>query len=229
MTKRNVIVGVSLALGVLYLGLNLMGDEGVQNRPIESSSDRLSVTQDAQQPLKSEHATPSANQERANDATDTIVEELTLPETAWLSDPINQLSNDLYDFIESEQVRYINTTDYPFDEEKDRQLNALIQAGEMIMFDNTDPDYLDSYGVSEAQVVSEYFGTASKGDVIVATAVVLPEGGMHYLVLPLQRKSADDDATLISDVKQAVTLLKDQKFDLVKPRSTEPGSSDSAS
>ncbi|MEF1174674.1 topoisomerase I [Vibrio sinaloensis] len=229
MTKRNVIVGVSLALGALYLGLNFMGDDQAQNRPIDLRSERLSVTQDTQQPPKPERATPSANQERVNDATDTIVEELTLPETAWLSDPINQLSNALYDFIESEQVRYINTTDYPFDEEKERQLNALVQAGEMIMFDNTDPDYLDSYGVSEAQVVSEYFGTASKGDVIVATAVVLPEGGMHYLVLPLQRKSFDDDATLISDVKQAVTLLKDQKFDLVKPRPTEAGSSDSAS
>ncbi|MEF1187076.1 topoisomerase I, partial [Vibrio sinaloensis] len=126
MTKRNVIVGVSLALGALYLGLNFMGDDQAQNRPIDLRSERLSVTQDTQQPPKPERATPSANQERVNDATDTIVEELTLPETAWLSDPINQLSNALYDFIESEQVRYINTTDYPFDEEKERQLNALV-------------------------------------------------------------------------------------------------------
>lgn len=136
----------------------------------------------------------------------------------WLSPPLNELSNALYDFIETEQVRYINTTDYPFDEYKQQQLRALAKQGELIMFDNTEPDYLDSYGVSETQVVSEYFGTASEGDVIIATSVATDDGGIHYLVLPLENKNTADNSALIETIKAAVTLLKKQKYDLVNPK-----------
>ncbi|UXI03169.1 topoisomerase I [Photobacterium sp. TY1-4] len=139
-------------------------------------------------------------------------------DTPWLSAPLNELSNALYDFIETEQVRYINTTDYPFDAHKQRQLRALAKQGALIMFDNTEPDYLDSYGVNETQVVSEYFGTASEGDVIIATGVPTEDGGIHYLVLPLINKNTADNSALVETVKEAVTLLKAQKTDLVKPR-----------
>lgn len=139
-------------------------------------------------------------------------------DTPWLSTPLNELSNALYDFIETEQVRYLNTTDYPFDEHKQQQLRALAKQGALIMFDNTEPDYLDSYGVSETQVVSEYFGTASEGDVIIATSVATDDGGIHYLVLPLENKNKTDSSALVETVKEAVTLLKKQKYDLVTPK-----------
>lgn len=86
------------------------------------------------------------------------------------------------------------------------------------MFDNTESDYLDCYGVSETQVVAEYFGTASEGDVSIATGVPTEDGGIHYLVLPLKNKNTDDNRELSETIKQAVTLLKEQKFDLVTPQ-----------
>ena len=139
-----------------------------------------------------------------------------LASSPWLSAPLNNLSNALYQFIETEQISYINTRDYPFDEEKQQQLRILSKSGAVLMFDNSDSEYLDGYGVSVMDVVSEYFGTASEGDVIIATGVETEDGGMHYLVLPLVNKDVGNEDALIEDVRIAVTLLKQQKSSLVK-------------
>ncbi|MCV5752826.1 hypothetical protein OFN51_28830, partial [Escherichia coli] len=61
-----------------------------------------------------------------------------IPATPWISAPLNELSNELYDFIEAEQVSYISTTDYPFDEQKQKQLRTLARQGVPILFDNTE-------------------------------------------------------------------------------------------
>ncbi|HII4360412.1 topoisomerase I [Vibrio parahaemolyticus] len=151
-----------------------------------------------------------------NDATFDVI-----PATPWISAPLNELSNELYDFIEAEQVSYISTTDYPFDEQKQEQLRTLAKQGVPILFDNTESSYLDSYGVSETKVVSEYFGTASEGDVIIATGVQSEDGSIHYLVLPLKSKDLNDNSKLIEDTKLAITLLKEQKHDLIKERQSE--------
>ncbi|WP_253644395.1 hypothetical protein [Vibrio sp. Y42_MX_L11] len=90
-----------------------------------------------------------------------------------------------------------------------------------ILFDNTESSYLDSYGVSETKVVSEYFGTASEGDVIIATGVQNEDGSIHYLVLPLKSKDLNDNSKLFEDTKLAITLLKEQKHDLIKERQSE--------
>ena len=134
----------------------------------------------------------------------------------WLSAPLNNLSNTLYQFIETEQISYINTRDYPFDEDKQQQLRMLAKSGAVLMFDNSDSEYLDGYGVSVMDVVSEYFGTASEGDVIIATGVETEDGGMHYLVLPLINKDVGNEDALIEDVRLAVKLLKQQESSLVK-------------
>tara|TARA_Y100001956_G_C4128454_1_gene191856 strand:- start:5215 stop:5904 length:690 start_codon:yes stop_codon:yes gene_type:complete len=228
MMKKRILLGVFAGVATLYFGAAYISEEDLNDSThIEVVEPSLQVQRETF-PEESNQVTYSLGENNETKAYVALPTADQLPETAWLSDPLNQLSNELYDFIESEDVRYINTTDYPFDEEKQNQLNALIQEGDLILFDNTEPDYLDSYGVSEAQVVSEYFGTASDGDVIVATAVSLPDGGMHYLVLPLHDKKTPGEDSFINDVKQAVILLKDQKLDLIKPPTAEGNQSASS-
>ena len=81
----------------------------------------------------------------------------------------------------------------------------------MLMFDNTESDYLDSYGLSESEVVSEFFGSAAEGDVILATSVRNEQGGIHYLVLPLQQTDGQSEAEWAETVKSAIELFKEQQ------------------
>ncbi|UTV30616.1 topoisomerase I [Photobacterium atrarenae] len=218
--KKQLLIGTILAVAAV-LGARLFttsSDAGPATSEITTESPEQQSNQITETPIVSSTQAISSIIE-PNSAQRSTVEEANLTaDTPWLSTPLNELSNALYDFIETEQVRYINTTDYPFDEHKQQQLRALAKQGELIMFDNTEPDYLDSYGVSETQVVSEYFGTASEGDVIIATGVPTDDGGIHYLVLPLLNKNTADNSALVETVKEAVTLLKAQKTDLVKPK-----------
>ena len=137
--------------------------------------------------------------------------ELEQPGQAWLSQPINALSNALYEFIETEQVSYLSTEDVPFSEEQRNAIMALSKDGSMLMFDNTESDYLDSYGLSESEVVSEFFGSAAEGDVILATSVRNEQGGIHYLVLPLQQTDGQSEAEWAETVKSAIELFKEQQ------------------
>ena len=81
----------------------------------------------------------------------------------------------------------------------------------MLMFDNTESDYLDSYGLSESEVVSEFFGSAAEGDVILATSVRNEQGGIHCLVLPLQQTDGQSEVEWAETVKSAVELFKEQQ------------------
>ena len=76
---------------------------------------------------------------------DSLIFELEQPAQTWLSQPTNTLSNALYEFIETEQVSYLSTEDVPFSEEQRNAIMALSKDGSMLMFDNTESDYLDSY------------------------------------------------------------------------------------
>lgn len=225
MIRTRFVIGALFSVSVLIIvNVYKEGEVTVSTSPSVQSDTTEQPKVVAKMPLKPSIQEPKVAEGIAEEKGD--LETQSTLETPWLSDPINELSNELYDFIESEQVRYINTTDYPFDEEKQTQLSTLAKSGELIMFDNTDPDYLDNYGVSEAEVVSEYFGTASKGDVIIATAVLTEGGGIHYLVLPIKSEGLTDNEKLLDDVKQAVTLLKEQKSDLVKPKPSQATDSD---
>ncbi|WP_282174796.1 topoisomerase I [Vibrio diabolicus] len=222
-SNKKLLTGSALALGaVLAIFLINSNNKNTQTEPVASLDEQIK-TEDAATmnvpPPESDAAqevvtvpTPQNN----NDATSDVI-----PATPWISAPLNELSNELYDFIEAEQVSYISTTDYPFDEQKQEQLRTLAKQGGPILFDNTESSYLDSYGVSETKVVSEYFGTASEGDVIIATGVQNEDGSIHYLVLPLKSKDLNDNSKLIEDTKLAITLLKEQKHDLIKERQGE--------
>ncbi|HHX8404107.1 TPA: topoisomerase I [Vibrio alginolyticus] len=222
-SNKKLLTGSVLALGaVLAIFLINSNNKNDQTEPV-ASLDKQIKTEDAatisvtppESNAAQEVVTAPTPLSRNDDTSDVI------PATPWISAPLNELSNELYDFIEAEQVSYISTTDYPFDEKKQKQLRTLARQGVPILFDNTESSYLDSYGVSETKVVSEYFGTASEGDVIIATGVQNADGSIHYLVLPLKSKDLNDNSKLIEDTKLAITLLKEQKHDLIKERQNE--------
>lgn len=222
-SNKKLLTGSGLALGaVLAIFLINSNNKNSQSDSVASFDEQIktektetrSVTPPESDAAQKVVTTPTP-QSRNDDTSDVI------PATPWISAPLNELSNELYDFIEAEQVSYISTTDYPFDEQKQEQLRTLAKQGVPILFDNTESSYLDSYGVSETKVVSEYFGTASEGDVIIATGVQNEDGSIHYLVLPLKSKDLNDSSKLIEDTKLAITLLKEQKYDLIKERQNE--------
>lgn len=222
-SNKKLLTGSALALGaVLAIFLINSNNKNAQTEPVASLDEQIK-TEDAatisvtppESDAAQEVVTAPTPLSRNDDTSDVI------PATPWISAPLNELSNELYDFIEAEQVSYISTTDYPFDEKKQKQLRTLAKQGVPILFDNTESSYLDSYGVSETKVVSEYFGTASEGDVIIATGVQNADGSIHYLVLPLKSKDLNDNSKLIEDTKLAITLLKEQKHDLIKERQSE--------
>ncbi|MDW1905161.1 topoisomerase I [Vibrio sp. 705] len=222
-SNKKLLTGSALALGaVLAIFLINSNNKNAQTEPVASLDEQIK-TEDAatisvtppESNAAQEVVTAPTPLSRNDDTSDVI------PATPWISAPLSELSNELYDFIEAEQVSYISTTDYPFDEKKQKQLRTLAKQGIPILFDNTESSYLDSYGVSETKVVSEYFGTASEGDVIIATGVQNADGSIHYLVLPLKSKDLNDNSKLIEDTKLAITLLKEQKHDLIKERQNE--------
>ncbi|EPE6793970.1 topoisomerase I [Vibrio alginolyticus] len=222
-SNKKLLTGSALALGaVLAIFLINSSNKNDQTEPVASLDEQIktedaatiSVTPPESDAAQEVVTVPTPQND--NDATSDVI-----PATPWISAPLNELSNELYDFIEAEQVSYISTTDYPFDEQKQKQLRTLAKQGVPILFDNTESSYLDSYGVSETKVVSEYFGTASEGDVIIATGVQNEDGSIHYLVLPLKSKDLNDNSKLIEDTKLAITLLKEQKHDLIKERQSE--------
>ncbi|MCS0355271.1 topoisomerase I [Vibrio diabolicus] len=222
-SNKKLLTGSALALGaVLAIFLINSNNKNSQSDSVASFDEQIktektetrSVTPPESDAAQEVVTVPTPQND--NDATSYVI-----PATPWISAPLNELSNELYDFIEAEQVSYISTTDYPFDEQKQKQLRTLAKQGVPILFDNTESSYLDSYGVSETKVVSEYFGTASEGDVIIATGVQNEDGSIHYLVLPLKSKDLNDNSKLIEDTKLAITLLKEQKHDLIKERQSE--------
>ncbi|EKA5859123.1 topoisomerase I [Vibrio alginolyticus] len=222
-SNKKLLTGSALALGaVLAMFLINSNNKNAQTEPVASLDEQIK-TEDAatisvtppESDAAQEVVTAPTSLSRNDDTSDVI------PATPWISAPLNELSNELYDFIEAEQVSYISTNDYPFDEKKQKQLRTLAKQGVPILFDNTESSYLDSYGVSETKVVSEYFGTASEGDVIIATGVQNADGSIHYLVLPLKSKDLNDNSKLIEDTKLAITLLKEKKHDLIKERQNE--------
>ncbi|HHX8466609.1 TPA: topoisomerase I [Vibrio diabolicus] len=222
-SNKKLLTGSALALGaVLAIFLINSNNKNPQSDSVASFDEQIktektetrSVTPPESDAAQEVVTVPTPQND--NDATSDVI-----PATPWISAPLNELSNELYDFIEAEQVSYISTTDYPFDEQKQKQLRTLAKQGVPILFDNTESSYLDSYGVSETKVVSEYFGTASEGDVIIATGVQNEDGSIHYLVLPLKSKDLNDNSKLIEDTKLAITLLKEQKHDLIKERQSE--------
>lgn len=222
-SNKKLLTGSALALGaVLAIFLINSNNKNSQSDSVASFDEQIktektetrSVTPPESDAAQEVVTVPTPQND--NDATSDVI-----PATPWISAPLNELSNELYDFIEAEQVSYISTTDYPFDEQKQKQLRTLAKQGVPILFDNTESSYLDSYGVSETKVVSEYFGTASEGDVIIATGVQNADGSIHYLVLPLKSKDLNDNSKLIEDTKLAITLLKEQKHDLIKERQSE--------
>ncbi|OZG72779.1 hypothetical protein BTA51_14760 [Hahella sp. CCB-MM4] len=156
--------------------------------------------QDYLQPLFTQETPTETRKEELAEIQDT---------NPWISLASTELSSELYDFIESEHLRYVDISTYPFDLETESRLRALSQSGEILMFDNTEADRLSGLTETPSDIVSRYFGTAAEADVIIATSVKTSDGGIHYLVLPVAKQEEAD--SLPEDIKVAVALLKQEK------------------
>ncbi|NOI59156.1 hypothetical protein [Vibrio coralliilyticus] len=219
------LLGLSALLTAVILGLSALLTAVIMvwhapSAPPPAPEMSLDIAQDtavshSETPAITELPIPPAEAIIAAPTNPISQEDISAPET-WISPPLNELSNSLYDFIENEDIRYVSTEDVPFDESQRQAILELAQSGQMVMFDNSDSAYLDSYGLTESQVVSEFFGTAAAGDVILATGVTHPQGGIHYLVLPLEQGDTEDTQWL-SDIQRAVMLLKAQQQEITTP------------
>ncbi|NMV27751.1 topoisomerase I, partial [Vibrio parahaemolyticus] len=104
---------------VLAIFLINSNNKNAQTEPVASLDEQIK-TEDAatisvtppESDAAQEVVTAPTPLSRYDDTSDVI------PATPWISAPLNELSNELYDFIEAEQVSYISTNDYPFDEKK---------------------------------------------------------------------------------------------------------------
>ncbi|GGK41202.1 hypothetical protein [Aliivibrio fischeri] len=88
---------------------------------------------------------------------------------SWLSLPLNDLSNDLYNFIEKENIIYIHISELPL-YDKESQLYNFVKDGFIILFDNTEKNNIKNEE-NIHKTISKFFGTSSKGDVILAVAI----------------------------------------------------------
>lgn len=130
-------------------------------------------------------------------------------ESNWITQGTTPLSSQLYDFIEEESVKYVDISSYPFDDFTDATLRELSQSGEVLLFDNTVTHALEGLEEKPADIVANYFGTAEEADAIVATSRLNTEGGIHYMVLPVNKNGEDDE--FYADIKSAVALLNEEK------------------
>ncbi|WP_020407016.1 hypothetical protein [Hahella ganghwensis] len=161
---------------------------------IEDSSSKLSVTN------------ASTDQEAK-----VVVEEDVVPQDTgpWISQASTELSSELYDYIESEQLKYIDISTYPFDLQTEKVLRSLSQSGEILLFDNTEADRLSGIAEKPEDIIADYFGTASAADAVVATSIRTSGGGTHFMVLPVPGNT--EQGVLAEDIKAAVALLKEEK------------------
>ncbi|OZG71347.1 hypothetical protein BTA51_20555 [Hahella sp. CCB-MM4] len=127
----------------------------------------------------------------------------------WVSQASTELSSELYDFIEAEQLRYVDISTYPFDPQTEKLLRKLSQTGEIMLFDNTEADRLGGLSETPSDIIADYYGTAAEADVIVATSVKTADGGINFMVLPVAKK--EESNSLPEDIKVAVALLKQEK------------------
>lgn len=127
----------------------------------------------------------------------------------WLTPPTSELSNEILEFTEQQNVSYVDTIYYPFSDDINEKLVTVAKSGEVILFDNSQPDYLDSYGVSSGEIVANYFGAAESGDAIVAVTATTPEEGTRYLVLSVKKDKGEKE--FVADVKDAIKLIKERQ------------------
>lgn len=215
---------VKLLLGTAFLGSFLV----VAYQYLPSSSEHQ--VKDEQRLISTEEVfdldsppVPSVVRELTSNVQSRDVDIEPVKESSWLSEPINEFSTELYEFIEAEGIKYVNTVNYPFDSETESELARISKSGDILLFDNTEPEYLASIGVSHMDIVSDYFGTASEGDALIASGVKNPDGGIHYLVLPISDKG--DKKVFVEDVKLAVSLFKAEQAKLIEPSNNEPTAS----
>ncbi|MBU6949851.1 hypothetical protein [Hahella sp. HN01] len=207
--KKLVLWGAPLCLAAGVFLYHTSGDDSDVNSASQTTATKIqAVNQDATltsvSPEFIEEATPQAEAEAAPE-----VEEPVQDTGPWVSQASTSLSAELYDFIEAEGLRYVDTSNFPFDPQTERLLQKLSQSGEILLFDNTEAERLGGLTEKPSDIIADYYGAATEGDAIIATSVTNADGSVHFMVLPVHKKG--EDSSLSEDVKLAVALLKQEK------------------
>ncbi|WLQ14730.1 hypothetical protein O5O45_02115 [Hahella aquimaris] len=207
--KKIVLWGAPLCLAAGVFLYHTNGDDA--DAKLASQSTAMEIPAENQEAtltgVSPEFMEETASQMAAETAPE--VEEPVQDTGPWVSQASTSLSAELYDFIETEGLRYVDTSNFPFDPQTERLLQKLSQSGEILLFDNTEAERLGGLTEKPSDIIADYYGAATEGDAIIATSVTSADGSVHFMVLPVLKKG--EDSSLSEDVKLAVALLKQEK------------------
>ena len=178
---------------------------------IEAASPSIDMSQPSQIPLM---ATNDAIHELTSisDA-ETPISELALPRQLSSLTPLGAQLND---YLEQQDVGYLDSSFYPFDVQTEALLRRYSTSGKMLLFDNSQSKiHLESYGKNSGDLVADFYGTGSPAELIVATSITLENGGIEYMVLPIARKEEGED--LAAKVKLAIELFQKEQHKKSNP------------
>ncbi|AZZ90996.1 hypothetical protein EUZ85_09785 [Hahella sp. KA22] len=207
--KKLVLWGAPLCLAAGFFLYHASSDDADANPASQPTATQIQA--DSQDPTLTS-VSPEFMEEAAPQTEDEAVPEAEEPvqDTGpWVSQASTSLSAELYDFIEAEGLRYVDTSNFPFDPQTERLLQKLSQSGEILLFDNTEAERLGGLTEKPSDIIADYYGAATEGDAIIATSVTNADGSVHFMVLPVHKKG--EDSSLSEDVKLAVALLKQEK------------------
>lgn len=162
------------------------------------SVDLLEPSQNLKE-IKTQEISPS------NHVTSEQITEKHLPLPKLLTD-LTDAGIQLQEYLTAENVGYLETSFYPFTDETDALIKRYANAGEMLLFDNTQSkSYLQGFDKHSGEIVANYFGSGIEAEMIVATSLMLEDGSIEYLVLPIR---SPEDGDLVGRVKQSIHLFK---------------------
>ena len=129
---------------------------------------------------------------------------------------LTPLGAQLNDYLEQQDVGYLDSSFYPFDVQTEALLRRYSTSGKMLLFDNSQSKiHLESYGKNSGDLVADFYGTGSPAELIVATSITLENGGIEYMVLPIARKEEGED--LAAKVKLAIELFQKEQHKKSNP------------
>jgi len=118
----------------------------------------------------------------------------------------------LDDFLEMQNVAYLDSSYYPFDAQTESIVRRYATSGKILLFDNTQAsENLLEFNKTSGDVVADYYGTGAESDMTVATSIELANGGIEYMVLPISISESEDNIALSEKVKLAIELFQSEQ------------------
>ena len=115
----------------------------------------------------------------------------------------------LDDFLEAQNVAYLDSSYYPFDAQTESIVRHYATSGKILLFDNTQAtENLLEFNKTSGDLVSDFYGTGVESEMTVASSIKLANGGIEYMVLPISKNEGDTDLILSEKVKLAIELFQ---------------------